>query len=160
MLGLSLKDFNKNYTNDLARLFSTITQAKDTVKVPQEYKGDKFDKFVAQLLNYTLAGNFELNEPMPKADIHIPHELFTNFFYDNPQFIVSFLYVLDYKDGRLKKLLKERYIGSKEERAVHNSLMTLTLAWSETGRSISDSKSSLKGKALFSKYVTGNGLNF
>lgn len=160
MLGLSLKDFNRNYTNDLARLFSTITQAKDTVKMPQEYKGDKFNKFVAQLLNYTLAGNFELNEPMPKAGIDIPHELFTKFFKDNPQFIVSFLNVLDYKDGRLKKLMKERYIGSKEESAVKNSLLVLTYTWTETGQSTKDKKSSLRGKALHAKYVEGNGLNF
>jgi len=75
MLGLSLKDFNKQYQNDLDRLFSALIQVKDTLKVPEEYKGDKFDKFIAQLQNYIFSGNYELNEPIPKGDINIPNEI-------------------------------------------------------------------------------------
>ena len=149
MLGLSLKDFNKHYHNDLARLFSTITQQKDTLKIPDEYRGDKFDKFVAQLLNSTLAGNYELNEPMPKGKLDIPHGVFSNFFSQNPQLILPFLYVLVYKDKRLRKLLKDRYIGTKEENAVDGNLDMLALIWFDTGQAIKDKNSSLQGKGVY-----------
>ena len=149
MLGLSLKDFNKHYHNDLARLFSTLTQQKDTLKIPDEYKGDKFDKFVAQLLNSTLSGNYELDKPMPKGKLDIPHGAFSNFFNQNPQLIMSFLYVLVYKDKRLRKLLKDRYIGTNEQIAVDDNLNVLSLIWFDTGQAITDKNSSMQGKGLY-----------
>ena len=149
MLGLSLKDFNKQYHNDLARLFSTLTQQKDTLKIPDEYKGDKFDKFVAQLLNNTLSGNYELNEPIPKGKIVLPHGFIENFFRQNPQLMLSFLYVLVYKDKRLRKLLKGRYIGTKEENAIDGNLDMLALIWFETGQAGKDKNSSVQGKGLY-----------
>jgi hypothetical protein len=149
MLGLSLKDFNKHYRNDLAHLFSTITQQKDTLKIPDEYKGDKFDKFVAQFLNYTLSGNYELDKPIPKGDITIPHGFVENFFRQNPQLMLSFLCVLVYKDKRLRKLLKGRYIGTKEQEAVDNTLLVISYIWFDSGQSIKDKNNSMQGKGIY-----------
>lgn len=156
MLGLGLDGFNKQYRIDLALLYRTLTQAKNKLKIPEEYKGDIFGKFVAQLINYTLSGNYELNEPIPKSEINVPHEILTNFFQQNPQLILSFLHILVYKDKRLRKLLKDRYIGTKEEIAVADSIRVLSIMWFETGQAIADKNNSAQGKAIYAILTNRN----
>ena len=62
---------------------------------------------------------------------------------------MSFLHVLVYKDKRLRKLLKDRYIGTKEEIAVDDSINVLSLIWFDTGQAIKDKNNSVQGKGIY-----------